>query len=252
MEKVIVITGADNGIGFNMTKCLLEQGYRVAALDIVQENLNQFKEIYPSQLMVFKCDITKTENVQQTVSAIVEKWSRIDILVNNACLAIFNSFENKPIEETRREFEVNYFGCLNMIQAVLPVMKAQQTGIIHNLSSGVGISGFPGIYGYASTKGAIESLTRTLSLEFSPYGICINLMHPPLTNTQSAAPLGIPTQVMEDPEKVGFQLAKKIFSTKPVISPNFQTSLYLFFVYRYPLALGKLFAKLTEKAKNPS
>jgi len=128
-------------------------------------------------------------------------------------------------------------------------MKAQRSGIIHNVSSGVGITGFPGIHGYASTKGAIESLTRTLALEFAPYGITVNLMHPPLTNTRSATPLGIPAQAMADPAQVGRSLARQIRSTKPVIAADFRTAVYLFFAYRYPLMLGRLFARLAERSR---
>ena len=84
--------------------------------------------------------------------------------------------EQKSFEQPRQEFEVNYFGYLRMITAVLLHMKSRRTGIIHNMSSGVGITGFPGIYGYASTKGAIEPLTRTLALEFARYGIQVTLM----------------------------------------------------------------------------
>jgi NAD(P)-dependent dehydrogenase (short-subunit alcohol dehydrogenase family) len=130
-------------------------------------------------------------------------------------------------------------------------LKRQGKGIIHNMSSGVGITGFPGIYGYASTKGAIESLTRTLALEFATYGVCINLMHPPLTNTKSASPLGVPVQAMDDPARVGRNLAKQVLSTKPVIAADFRTAVYLFCAYRYPKMLGELFAKLTENARNP-
>ncbi|WP_083910540.1 SDR family NAD(P)-dependent oxidoreductase [Effusibacillus pohliae] len=128
-------------------------------------------------------------------------------------------------------------------------MKAQGSGIIHNVSSGVGITGFRGISGYASTKGAIESLTRSLSLEFGGHGICFTLMHPPLTNTKSAAPLGIPVQAMADPQSVGRKLAGKILSTRPVITPNFQTSLYLLLARKFPGVVGKLFCKLTENAQ---
>jgi NAD(P)-dependent dehydrogenase (short-subunit alcohol dehydrogenase family) len=110
----------------------------------------------------------------------------------------------------------------------------------------VGLTGFPGLCGYASTKGAIEALTRTLALELAPHGICVNLMHPPLTNTKSAAPLGIPPQAMADPADVGRKLARRILSTKPVITPDFKTAAYLFFTRRYPDAIGKLFGKLSE------
>ena len=250
MKTVIVITGANNGIGFHMTRTLLEDGYHAAALDIADENLVPLKSIYSERLLVFDCDVTDSARVKDTISLIVDKWGQADVLVNNACLAIFKPFEQKPIEETCREFEVNYFGYVNMITAVLPYMKAKGKGIIHNVSSGVGITGFPGIYGYASTKGAIESLTRTLALEFEKYGIYVNLMHPPLSNTKSAAPLGIPAQAMDDPARVGRNLAKQVLSTKPVIASDFRTAVYLFFAYRYPKMLGKLFAKLTERARS--
>jgi len=249
METVIVITGAGNGIGLGMTKALLSDGYRVAALDLQTEKLKDLEGTSTGQLLVQTCDITDAGQVTGCVHAIQEKWDRVDVLVNNACLAIFAPFEQKSVEDTRREFEVNYFGALNMIQAVLPIMKAQASGLIHNFSSGVGISGFPGIYGYASTKGAIESLTRTLALELRSCGIQVNLMHPPLTDTPSARPLGIPAQMMENPDVVGARLARQILSTKDVITPDFRTKVYLFFVYRFPLALGRLFANLTEKAR---
>jgi NAD(P)-dependent dehydrogenase (short-subunit alcohol dehydrogenase family) len=250
MKNVVVITGADNGIGFYMTKTLLEDGYCVAALDITDENLAPLQSTYADRLLVYNCDVTDNAPVKDTIASIAEKWGQIDVLVNNACIAIFKPFEQKSLEETRREFEVNYFGYVNTIAAVLPCMKARGGGIIHNVSSGVGITGFPGIYGYASTKGAIESLTRTLALELEPYGICVNLMHPPLTNTKSASPLGIPVQAMDSPVRVGRNFAKRILSTKAIIAPDFRTSVYLFFAYRYPLVFGRLFAKLTERSRN--
>jgi NADP-dependent 3-hydroxy acid dehydrogenase YdfG len=153
MEEVIVITGADNGIGFHMAKALLEEGYRLAALDLYDRNLVSLSSEDPEQLSVFRCDVTDPAEVDATIAAIVKRWGRIDVLVNNACLALFEPFETKSLAETRREFEVNYYGYIHTIEAVLPQMKAQGRGIIHNVSSGVGVTGFPGIYGYASTKG---------------------------------------------------------------------------------------------------
>lgn len=250
MKDVVIVTGANQGIGFAMTRTLLEDGYSVAALDISDENLIPLQSNYPERLLVCLCDVVDSGRVKDAVSSVVEKWGQVDVLVNNACIAIFKPFEQKTIDETRREFDVNYFGYVNTITAVIPYMKEKGKGLIHNVSSGVGITGFPGIYGYASTKGAIESLTRTLALEFEKYNIYVNLMHPPLTNTRSASPLGIPTQAMDDPARVGRNLAKKILSTGDVITPDFRTSIYLFFAYRYPIALGRLFAKLTESSKS--
>jgi len=246
---VIIITGANNGIGYAITQTLLESDYQVAALDIGVDNLNEIKASFPDQLLVFKCDVSDRQQVEKAVSSVIDQWDHVDVLVNNACLALFKAFEDRSIEETRQEFEVNYFGYLHTIYAVLPYMKAQSQGIIHNLSSGVGLTGFPGICGYASTKGAIESLTRTLALEFEMHGISVNLMHPPLTNTRSASPLGVPAEVMDDPMRVGKNLARQILSKKPVITPDFRTAAYLFFAYRFPVAVGRIFAKLAEKSE---
>jgi NAD(P)-dependent dehydrogenase (short-subunit alcohol dehydrogenase family) len=249
MEKVIVVTGGNDGIGLSMVTALLEKKYFVAVLDIFGNNLNSLCKKYPDQFIYFRCDVTDMENVREAISTIIDKWKHIDLLINNACIAIFKTFEERTILETRKEFEVNYFGYLNTITAVLPYMKLNGGGMIHNMSSGVGITGFPGIYGYASTKGAIEAMTRTLALEFKKYNITVNIMHPPLTNTKSASPLGIPAQAMDDPIRVGRNLAKKILSTNPVIASDLRTSVYLFFAYRYPTVLGYLFAKLAEGAK---
>jgi NAD(P)-dependent dehydrogenase (short-subunit alcohol dehydrogenase family) len=250
MHKTVVVSGANTGIGLALTEALISMGNRVAAIDLTGDNLAACIRTYPHSCVYFSCDVTDLDTVQITIDTVRKTWGTIDILINNACLAIFAGFETKKIIDTRREFEVNYFGYLNMIQAVLPIMKAQGYGVIHNVSSGVGITGFPGIYGYASTKGAIEALTRTLAIELSPYGITVNMIHPPLTRTKSAAPLGIPEQMMADPQIVGKKLASKIGSRKPLITPDFATTLGLFANRHFPDFMGRFLAKMTERA-NP-
>jgi len=247
-QAIIVLTGANNGIGLELTKALVSMGHRVAALDLSGENLSDLIQTHPQCCQFYVCDITDSLAVDQTIKSVVQDWGGIDILVNNACLAIFSNFEEKDIGDTRREFDVNYFGYLYMIKAVLPVMKTQGKGVIHNFSSGVGITGFPGIYGYASTKGAIEALTRTLAIEFKPFGITVSLVHPPLTRTKSASPLGIPPQMMADPEMVGQKLARKIGSRKALITPDSSTALGLFANRHFPEFMGSLLSKMTECA----
>jgi NAD(P)-dependent dehydrogenase (short-subunit alcohol dehydrogenase family) len=248
-SPVVIITGSNNGIGFHMARALLEDGFRVAAFDLSDENLSSLRDAYPRHLRFYRCDVTDAAQVKASVGSLVEEWSAVDILVNNACLAIFAPFEQRTLDEIRRELEVNYFGYLHMIRAVLPHMKARGKGIIHNVSSSVGITGFPGISGYASAKGAIEALTRTLALELEPQGIRVNLMHPPLTNTKSAAPLGVPVQAMEDPARVGRKLAAKIQSTSPIITPDFKTAAALLVARHFPTAMGRLMARMAKRAK---
>jgi NAD(P)-dependent dehydrogenase (short-subunit alcohol dehydrogenase family) len=245
MKRTIIITGANSGIGLAMTKALLAMGDRIAALDLSTTNLDATNP----NLLPFICDVTDPQYVQTIVEDVVTRWGGLDILINNACLALFTLFEQRTLDDIRREFEVNFFGYLNLIYAVLPVMKKQGRGVIHNLSSGVGFTGMPGMIGYTSTKGAIESMTRTLALEYSKQGIVFNVMHPPLTRTQSAAGFGIPPEMMADPEVVGRGLAKLVGKTRPVIVSGAINSIQLWMSYHLRIQMGRLMSMMAEKAR---
>ena len=246
MNRIILITGANNGIGLAMTQTLLEMGDRVAALDLSLENLASTP--HPN-LLPLRCDVTQPAQIRSAVDEVLSRWGGIDVLINNACLALFIPFEERVLDDIRREFEVNYFGYLNLIRAVLPVMKKQGHGIIHNFSSGVGFTGMPGMTGYTSTKGAIESLTRTLALEYMSQGIVFNVMHPPLTRTKSASGLGVPVEMMADPVVVGRNLAKQVGKTRPVLAPDPGNGFQLWVPYHIRVQMGKLLAMMTARAK---
>lgn len=245
MPRTIITTGANNGIGLAITNALLERGDQVAALDLSLENLDQTKP----NLLPIVCNVTDPQRIQAVVDEVVRKWGGVDVLVNNACLALFTPFDERTIDDIRREFEVNYFGYLNMIRAVLPVMKKQRRGVVHNFSSGVGYTGMPGMTGYTSSKGAIESLTRTLALEYAPQGIVFNVMHPPLTRTKSAAGFGVPPEMMADPVAVGRGLAKLVGKTRPVLVSGFVNSVQLWMSYHFRFQMGKLMSMLADKAR---
>jgi NAD(P)-dependent dehydrogenase (short-subunit alcohol dehydrogenase family) len=223
----------------------LAMGDRVAALDLSTSNLVPTN---PNLLPVI-CDVTDPQHVQTIVEDVVARWGGVDILINNACLALFTLFEQRTLDDIRREFEVNYFGYLNLISAVLPVMKKQGRGVIHNLSSGVGFTGMPGMVGYTSSKGAIEAMTRTLALEYSKQEIVFNVMHPPLTRTPSAAGFGVPPEMMADPEVVGRGLAKLVGKTRPVIVSGAINSFQLWMSYHLRFQMGRLMSMMAEKAR---
>jgi NAD(P)-dependent dehydrogenase (short-subunit alcohol dehydrogenase family) len=247
MTRTIIITGANNGIGLEMTKALLERGDRVAALDLATDNLSQLSRT--SGLLLFICDVTDPERVQSVVDQVIRQWGGVDILINNACFALFTRFEERTIDDIRREFEVNYFGYLNLIRAVLPVMRNQGHGVVHNLSSGVGFTGMPGMTGYTSTKGAIESLTRTLALEYASQGIVFNVMHPPLTRTKSSVGLGVPQEMMASPEVVGRGLAKLVGKARPILVSGFVNRIQLWMSYHLRIQMGKLMSMMAERAR---
>lgn len=132
MSRSIILTGGNNGIGLAMANTLLEGGDQVAVLDLSLENIN----LSSPNLLAYVCDVTEAQRVQTVMDEIISHWGKVDILINNACLALFTLFEARTEEDIRREFEVNYFGYLNLIRAVLPTMLKQGYGVVHNLSSG--------------------------------------------------------------------------------------------------------------------
>lgn len=237
--RVVVVTGANEGIGYHVLATLVENGYRVAGLDVNGEAIESLQEAHPARVRYYECDVTMDEGVETALSAVIEEWDRIDILVNNAAILGFGFFEDQTLADTKRVFEVNYFGYVRTIRAVLPHMKARNRGIIHNVSSGVSRVGNPGLSGYASTKGAIESLTRSLRHELRHENVSCTIMHPRLAETRSATRLGYPASQMSDPAYVGRKLAEQIESTRPVIYTDWITRMGLFFAQRFPVLVRR-------------
>lgn len=241
--QVVVLTGANQGIGYHMLRALIEDGYRVAGLDIDGDNIRAIRDTFPGEACFYECDVTDAGDVEGAVSDVIDQWGRIDVLVNNAAIAEFATFSEHTMADTRQEFETNFFGYLRMIRAVLPHMQARDNGIIHNMGSGTGNVGHPGLSGYAATKGAIKAITRSLALELRHTGISCTLMVPPTTDTRMSAHLGYPEWMRATPEDIGRKLARKIEATGPVITPDWQTSIGLYLIQRFP----SLWAKMTEQ-----
>ncbi len=243
-RKSVIVTGADSGIGLCMSRALLNRGYKVAALDISSNNIAQHDMLYCA------VDVSQPGEVERGVEQVLDKFGAIDILVNNACVAVFGPFLERSIESLRAELDTNLFGCINTIRAVLPHMQARGTGIIWNVSSMVGITGFSGLTGYTMSKGAIESLSRTLTQEVQGTGVHVGIMHPPLTRTASAMPLGVPQEAMARPEIVGERLAAAIESGRSVVTTDFMSSVFVWVGYRHPRRLGSLLAQMTKRGRS--
>ena len=248
-RRVVVITGANEGIGYHMLASLVERGYRVAGLDIDGEHIRSLQETHPGRVQYFECDVTSDDDVRTATDGVLDQWGRIDILVNNAAVFNFAPFEEQTLADTRREFEVNYFGYVRTIRAVLPRMRARGEGIIHNVSSGAGLVGHPGLSGYASTKGAIEALVRSLRLELQHENVACTVMHPPLSNTRSAARIGYPESLLSDPADSGRKLAGKVESTGPVITADWKTKVGLYLSRRVPYLVRKGTERFVKPAR---
>ena len=245
----ILITGANQGIGYYLSESLLESGNRVAVLDIRTDHIAELQPKYGNDLLVINADAADSCSVREGVRKALGCFGSIDIAIHNACLCTFDSESDTDLEVYRQVMDVNFYGALRLAKAVLPHMREAGKGRLIFTSSAVGVTGFKNISPYASSKGAIESLAKCLEIENSRYGISVHLFHPPLTNTESASGLMIPKEFKADPREVGKGFAKHIWSKKFVICPSFSTALSMRFSYRHPLSFGRMLTKMTDRAE---
>ena len=249
MENII-ITGANQGIGYYFAEQALKDGNKVAVLDIETDRLSALEQKFPDRLLYYKADVRDDVQIQTAVDDIVRKWCRIDTAIHNACLCTFARESDTNLDVYRQVFDINYYGALRLAKSVLPYMQTQKRGKICFTSSGVGITGFAGISPYASTKGALEALAKCLALEYSADGISFHIIHPPLTRTKSASPLPVPKEFMADPRKVGYGIARQISrlsGKRFIICHSAGQKIQTLACYLFPLKMGRLMSKMTAR-----
>jgi NAD(P)-dependent dehydrogenase (short-subunit alcohol dehydrogenase family) len=178
MSKVWFITGCSTGFGRNLAMEALQQGNQVA---VTSRNTDDVKDIaaqFPDSALAIKLDVTNPEQVVAAVKQAQEKFGRIDVLVNNAGIGYFGAIEESEEIEYRRMFEINFFGLASVTNAVLPVMRAQRSGNIVNISSIGGMVAFPGIGFYNASKFAVTGYSEALAKELAPLGINVTIVAP--------------------------------------------------------------------------
>jgi len=185
-QKVSIVTGSSSGIGFETSLLLARSGYVTFATmrDLRKGGLLKkivIKEEIP--LTVSPLDVTDQYSVSKGIRSICRKAGRIDILINNAGYGLTGAFEDLSIEEIRSQYETNFFGLIRTTQAVLPIMRDQKSGIIINISSGLGRFGIATNSAYVSSKFAVEGLTESISYELEPFGIRTIIIEPGIIKT---------------------------------------------------------------------
>ena len=166
MSKVVLITGGSSGIGKSVATFLSEKGYIVYG---TSRNPNKIKEKLLFKLITL--DITDVNSIRNTVNEIVTKEGRLDVLINNAGVGITGPIEETPDDEIKKAFQTNVFGPIDIIKAVLPQMRNQNSGIIINVTSIAGYMGLPYRGVYSATKGTLELLTEALRMEVKDFNI---------------------------------------------------------------------------------
>lgn len=181
MKKVIVVTGASSGIGKATALKLIDEGHIVYG---AARRIEKMKDLEEAGGFVKKMDITSSEEIEAAVNQIIEKHSKIDVLVNNAGYATYGSVEETSIEEARRQFEVNIFGLARLTQLVIPYMRGWRSGKIINISSVGGKIYLPMGAWYHATKHALEGWSDCLRLELAQFGIDVVIVEPGLIVTE--------------------------------------------------------------------
>lgn len=183
-QKVWFITGAARGIGLEILKAVLETGDNVVATVRGSAESLVDKLGNPENLEVILLDITDEQQAVAAANQAVQKFGRIDVLVNNAGYGLLSAVEEATADEVRKNFETNVFGLLNVTRAVLPHMRQKRSGHIINISSVGGLNGYIGWGVYGSTKFAVEGLTESLALELAPLGIHATVVAPGFFRTE--------------------------------------------------------------------
>ncbi len=219
-DKVTVVSGAAQGMGYTIAKCLLEAGALVMINDINQENIEEAVEElnkeFPDRVIGKKADVTDKSQVKEMINDIVEKWNTIDILVNNAGGALHTANELEEIDEDdwNLVLDVNLKGAFNTCQAVLPIMAEKGSGSIVNMSALAGHyrASLAGVQ-YTSAKAGVEGLTRQLAYDWGPKGIRVNAVAPTVTITGERVKSLWENKTEEEREKVLSQIPLRRLST---------------------------------------
>lgn len=268
MPHVFLISGASRGLGRAITEAALAAGHHVVAGVRSISALDDLAAREPERLAVVELDVTNDEQVRAAVDAAIQRWGRLDVLVNNAGYANMAAAEDVDFDDFRAQIEANFFGVVRLTQAALPVMRAQRSGHIIQISSVGGRLTRPGLAAYQSSKWAVTGYSGVVAQEVAPLGIKVTVLEPGGMRTDWAgssmriasvrpeyeATVGAATQLSQsanlgasDPVKVAALLLDIVEMDNPparlLVGPD---------AYRYATAAGRELLAADERNANLS
>lgn len=176
MQKVILVTGSSAGIGKETVKLFQSKNWKVAATMRSPETAEDLARI--ADVECFRLDVTDADSIRSAIASALEKFGRIDAIVNNAGYGLVGAFEAASDEQIRRQFETNVFGLMNVTREVLPYFREQKRGVIVNVASVGGRITFPLYSLYHATKWAVEGFSESLQYELEQFNVRIKIVEP--------------------------------------------------------------------------
>src|SRR5881409_2014569 len=186
-KKVWFITGAGRGMGVDFAKAALAAGHAVVASGRDRDGVSKALGQSDDQLIV-KLDVTRSGDAKAAVRAAIDRFGRIDVLVNNAASFYAGYFEELTPEQIERQLATSLMGPMNVTGAVLPVMRKQRSGSIISISSAAGLVGFEFCTAYAASKFGLEGWMESLHAEVAPFGITTTIVNPGFFRTELLSP----------------------------------------------------------------
>ncbi len=182
MAKTILITGASSGIGRATALYFAERGWNVAAT--MRDPLKAAPALRHPQISLFALDVTNDDSIAQALTDSLDRYKKIDVLLNNAGYALFGPLEAVTSEQIQQQFATNVFGLINVTQQMLPIMREAGEGLIINVASILGRMALAYTSAYIATKFAVEGLSESMRYELHPFNIRVKIIEPGGINTE--------------------------------------------------------------------
>jgi len=176
--KTWFITGASSGFGSAFANYALDKGYNVVATARNPGRLKDLVAQAPDRVLTLELDVNRPQDAEAAVTAAVQRFGRIDVLVNNAGYGVVGAAEETPEDELRALLDTNFFGAVAVIKAALPVLRTQKSGAIVNISSLGGQLSFSGFSAYSASKFALEGYSEALAQEVAGFGVKVLIVEP--------------------------------------------------------------------------
>ena len=207
MAKTILITGASSGIGRATALYFAEKGWNVAAT--MRDPLKADPVLQHPQISLFALDVTNADSIAQAITDTLNRYKKIDVLLNNAGYGLFGPIEAIDSRQIQQQFATNLFGLIGVTQQIIPVMRGAGEGLIINVSSIVGRLALPYASSYVATKFAVEGLSESMRYELEPFHIRVKMVEPGSISTEFGK--GSMQMAVSDPYRVSMNKFLGVF-----------------------------------------